>query len=73
MALTATGTLLFVLLLLPNWPLLFLPQAVTVPSEHKAKWWESPAATAMTVLPASTPVTLTATGTLLFVLLLLPK
>ncbi len=35
-ALTATGTWLSVLLLLPSWPQLFFPQAATVPSEHSA-------------------------------------
>ena len=34
---TATGTLLSVALLLPNWPKLLSPQAATLPSEYSAK------------------------------------
>ena len=71
---TATATLLCVVLLLPSCPLEFKPQVATVPSEHRAMLWEFPAATAMTVLPASAvPAVVTAMGTLLFVVLLLPS
>ena len=61
--LTATGTDEVVSESLPNWPLLLLPQDTTFPSEHKAKLWAAPAATAITVLPTSAPP-LTRTGTL---------
>ncbi len=57
---TATGTGLPVVLLLPNSPKLLEPQAATVPSEQSARLCWYPAETAMTVLPASTPVILTA-------------
>ena len=34
---TSTGAELLLVVLLPNWPELFTPQATTVPSEHKAR------------------------------------
>ena len=70
---TRTGTLVFVVLLLPSSPALLYPQAATVPSEHRARLWSPPAATETTVLPASTPLDVTRTGTLLLVVLLLPS
>ena len=59
---TATGRVAVVVELLPNWPLLLYPQAATVPSEHNARLWESPAATATTRLLANTPLRSTSTG-----------
>ncbi len=72
-AVTATGTRLVVVLLMPNWPSLLLPQVATVPSEQSAMLWWSPAEMATTVLPESAPVVVTATGTLLSVVVLLPN
>src|SRR4029078_481882 len=71
--LTATGTPLLALLLLPNWPLKFLPHAATVPSEHSTRVWPPPAAIDTTVLPESTPVVSTNTGTELLLLPLWPS
>ena len=77
---TRAGTWLSIVLLLPSWPYPLPPQAATVPSEHKARLWLNapihnprPAATETTVLPASTPLCVTNTGSLLYVVLLLPS
>ena len=64
---TATGTLLLVVLPLPNCPLELVPHAASVPSVHSARQWSLPAERASTVLPASTPVVSTATAWLLVV------
>ena len=63
---TATGTMLEVglVLLIPNRPWLLLPQAANMPSAHKARPLELPAAISITLLPASTPVPSIACGTL---------
>ena len=63
--LTATGTELPTVLPFPSWPESLMPHATTVPSEHAATLWPSPAATATTVFPAKAPVIGTATGTVL--------
>ena len=70
---TATGTKLGVPLVLPSSPELLPPQAATVPSEHTATEKYCPAATPTTVLPASPPVMLTATGVALLVVLPIPS
>ena len=70
---TATGTELGVVLPSPSWPKVLNPHAATVPSEHSARLWTLPAATSTTVLPESTPLASTATGTRLGVLLPLPS
>src|SRR5690349_4452672 len=57
--LTRTGVLLGVVLLLPNWPYSFDPQAQTVPSDFSARLSSSPAV--MAVTPVSP---LTCTGVL---------
>ncbi len=46
----------------PIWPLLFKPQAATVPSSKSAKPWLEPAAMAFASLPESAPVIITACG-----------
>src|SRR5450756_2184673 len=67
--LTATGMLLMVVVPLPSWPLLLLPQASTWPVEVSARLL-SPAAMAVTVVPEGR---LTATGVLLLVVVPLPS
>ena len=59
--------------LLPSRPSTLKPQAARVPSEHKTKEWLLATATATTVLPDSTPLRSTKTGTELFTVLLLPN
>src|SRR5450759_144027 len=66
--LTATGVLLLVVLPLPSWPLLLLPQASTWPVEVSARLWRLPPA--MAVVPEGR---LTATGVLLSVVVPLPS
>ena len=70
---TSTGRELLIRVLLPSWPPSLFPQAASVPSEHNARLCPPPAATAMTVLPASMPELLTATGTELLVVLPSPS
>ena len=62
-----------VALALPNWPYELAPHAARVPSAHNAALNVSPAETAVTVLPASTPVRFTSTGTELATVLPLPN
>jgi len=47
---------------LPTWPASLRPQAYTLPSLVSASVWPPPTASATTVLPASTPVLGTNTG-----------
>src|SRR4051794_38748919 len=61
LVLTATGTRSPTVPSLPNWPTWLKPQPTTVPSEQSAKLNSRPAAMAVTVLPASAPLVLTAT------------
>ena len=70
---TATGTRLCVEELLPNRPEPLFPQLYTIPSDANARLWLAPAATAVTVLPTSTPLVVTATGTRLVDIELLPN
>ena len=63
----------FVVELLPSWPLLPLPQQYALSSEAIAQVWEKPVDICLIVFPASTPVVLTATGMLEFVVELLPS
>jgi hypothetical protein len=67
------GALLLVVVPLPNCPSEFEPHAAKVPSAHNARLKLSPAATAVTVLPDSTPVRVTSTGTGLLDVLPLPN
>src|SRR5450759_2655880 len=67
--LTATGMLLMVVVPLPSWPLLLLPQASTWPVEVSARLW-SPPAMSVTGVPEGR---LTATGVLLLVVVPLPS
>ena len=62
------GTRLPVVLLLPSWPVLLLPQHCTPPLTI-AQLWASPAATAVTLLPAA----IACTGVRLVAVLLLPS
>ncbi len=67
---TVTGVLLSVVVPSPNWPALLSPQARTVSAEVNARLWRSPAATAVTVVPAGRS---TATGVLLRVVVPSPN
>lgn len=70
---TRFGTIAVVVPPLPSWPTSLRPHDARVPSEHSTRLCHSPAATATTVFPASTPERSTKTGTLLLVVLLFPK
>ena len=63
----------FVVELLPSWPKSPLPQQYALLSEATAQVWEKPVDICLIVFPASTPVVLTATGMLEFVVELLPS
>ena len=67
------GTLAAFLVPLPMFPLSLLPHATSVPSEQRARLWELPAAMEITDLPANAPLAVTATGTLLEVVVPLPS
>ena len=60
---TATGARRVVAVPSPSWPPRLLPQPKSCPSEVRAKLWATPAVSAVTDLPASTPLIVTATGT----------
>ena len=70
---TATGTLDWVELPLPSWPLAPEPQLKTRPSRLRICTWSKPAEICLRTLPLSAPVISTATGTLESVVLLLPN
>ena len=71
--LTATGTLELVVELLPSLPLEPFPQQYALSSEAMAQVYDPPADICLMVFPASTPVVLTATGTLESAVELLPS
>ena len=71
--LTATGTLELVVELLPRLPLVPLPQQYALLSEAMAQVCRLPAEICLIVFPASTPVMLTAMGTLELAVELLPN
>ena len=73
MVLTATGTLVIEVVPLPSWPELPAPQQYALSSEAIAQVCEVPAEICLIVLPANTPVVLTATGISELVVELLPR
>jgi hypothetical protein len=70
---TATGTLLLVVVLLASWPDVPSPQQYATPALPSTHVWLPPALIPVTVTPDSTPDVLTATATLLSVVVLLPS